>query len=194
MNKHLYYPVIIVVSMVIVSVINILFNPSFPPYVYPVATVILTVAVIAVDGLVAWLIRAMPEKHFDYSKKIFHTGKREIRFYEFIGVKKWKDCVPELGMFTGLRKNKISDPRNPEYLRRYILEACYGIIIHYASVPASLMILLLDFGMYKGASNLWLTVALPVAFVNMVLILLPAFILKYNLPKLVKLYDHLSDK
>ena len=43
--------------------------------------------------------------------------------------------------------------------------------------------------MYTNGSNLYLTIALPVAIVNAVLILLPAFILKFNLPKLIRLYE-----
>ena len=92
-------------------------------------------------------------------------------------------------MFTHFRKNKIEDPKNPEYLRRFILEACYGVIIHYVSLPLSFIIMLFDFKMYTGESNLFLTVALPVAIVNAVLIVLPAFILRYNLPKLIRLYE-----
>ena len=44
--------------------------------------------------------------------------------------------------------------------------------------------------MYTGESNLWLTIALPVAIVNAILIVLPAFILKYNLPRLIAIYNN----
>ena len=95
-------------------------------------------------------------------------------------------------MFTSFRKNKISNPNDPEYLKRYILEACYGVIIHYVSVPFSFLIMLCDYKMYSGNSIMFLTIALPVAIVNAVLILLPAFILKHNLPKLIRLYEFKS--
>ena len=49
--------------------------------------------------------------------------------------------------------------------------------------------MLCDYKMYSGQSNLFLTVALPVAIVNAILILLPAFVLRYNLPKLIRLYE-----
>ena len=183
------YTRIILVAMTIIAITNILFNNMEPWYIYVIYTIALTILVILIDGLVAWIIRSLPEKWFDYHKKVFNAGKKEKKFFDFINVKKWKEKVPELGMFTSFRKNKISDPNNPEYLRKYILEACYGTIIHYVSVPFGLLILLCDYKMYYSHSVLFLTIALPVAIVNAVLIVLPAFVLKYNLPKLIRLYE-----
>ncbi len=188
------YLVIIGVCAALISVLNILFNPAFVWYVYPLATLFFIVVAVALDGLAAWLIRSMPEKLFDYRKKIFQTGRRKQAFLKAIRVRDWKDRVPELGMFTNFRKNRLSHPQDADYLARYILEACYGIVIHYVSVPVSLLIPLFDFGMYFGRSNLWLTVALPVTVVNAVLIVLPAFILEFNLPHLVRLYEYREKK
>lgn len=183
------YLIIIIIAMFIIALMNILFNNMEPWYVYVLYTIILTIIVIIVDGIVAFIIRKMPNKWFDYHKKVFATSEREKKFLKAIKVKKWKEKVPELGMFTSFRKNKISEPNNPEYLSRYILEVCYGIIIHYASVPFSFVIMLCDYKMYNGQSIMYLTIALPVALVNAVLILLPAFVLKYNLPKLIRLFE-----
>ena len=183
------YLIIIVSAMAAVSALNIAFNPAHEWYVYVLAVIGFTVLAVAVDGVVAFVIRRMPEKYFDYRRRIFKTTEKSMKFYDMIGVKRWKDFVPELGMFTNFRKNKIRNPGDSQYLERYILEACYGIVIHYASVPTSFLLILFDFGMYSGNSNLWLTVAVPVAIVNAILILLPAYILKYNLPKIVRLYE-----
>ena len=183
------YIFIILIMMGIISGLNIAFNPMYEWYIYLIAVVAYVIIVIIIDAIVATVIRKMPEKYFDYHKRVFNTTKSELKFYKLIGVKKWKEHVPELGMFTGFRKNKIANPKDPAYLSRYILEACYGIIIHFWSVPASFLIMLFDFKMYTGNSNLWLCVEMPVAIVNAILIVLPAFILKYNLPKLVRLYE-----
>ena len=184
------YIIIILIMMTIITSLNIIFNPIYPFYVYIIACILFTVLVIIVDGIVAFIIRRMPEKYFDYHKKIFNASSKKLKLYKALGVKKWKDKVPELGMFTNFRKNKIDDPKNSEYLKRYILEACYGVIIHYVSVPFSFIIMLLDINMYANGSNLYLTIALPVAIVNAVLIVLPAFILRFNLPKLIRLYEY----
>ena len=150
----------------------------------------LVVIVIAIDGLVAFLIRKMPEKWFQKDKGIFKTSEKERKFYRLIGVPKWKNYIPELGNFTGFHKNKFSNPFDNEYVSRFILEARYGVAIHVWSVPASFLIILLDWKMYLGQSDIWLTIALPVAIINAILIVLPAFILKYNLPTLVNIYNN----
>ena len=186
------YLIVILVSMVVTSVLNILFNPLYHDkwWLYIIFTVALTIIVILIDALVAIIIRKMPEKYFQKDKGIFRTTPKEMAFYNFIRVQKWKDYVPELGSFTGFHKNKVANPFDNEYIARFILEARYGIAIHFYSVPASFLIILLDWKMYIGQSNIWLTIALPVAIINAILIVLPAFVLKHNLPRLLRIYNN----
>ena len=188
----LLYTIIIVIGVILTSTLNILFNPLYHDkfWLYIIFTVALTIIVILIDGLVALIIRKMPEKWFQKDKWPFHTSEGEMKFYNFLKVQKWKERVPELGSFTGFHKNKVANPFDNEYIGRYILEARYGIAIHLASVPASFLILLLDWKMYIGQSNIWLTIALPIAVINAILIVLPAFILKYNLPRLLRIYEN----
>ena len=178
--------------MVVVATLNIFFNPLYQDkfWIYIVVTIALTIIAIAIDGLVAFIIRKMPERWFKEDKGIFKTSEREKKIYRFLRVNKWKEHVPELGNFTGFHKNKFANPFDNEYVGRFILEARYGVAIHLYSVPASFLLLLLDWKMYTGQSNIWLTIALPIAIVNAILIVLPAFILKYNLPTLVKIYNN----
>ena len=159
-------------------------------WVYIIATFAFALIAFIIDALVAIIIRKMPEKYFSKNKGLFKTGEKEMAFYRFLKVNKWKDYIPELGGFTNFHKDKLVDPFNNEYIGRYILEARYGIAIHIYSVPASFLIILCDYRMYMGLSNLWLTIALPVAIINAILIVLPAFILKYNMPRLVRIYEN----
>ena len=188
----LLYLIIIVVGVVVTASLNIFFNPLYHDkfWLYIVFTMALSIIVILLDGLVAFIIRKMPEKWFQKDKWPYHTSEREMKFYSFLKVQKWKDHIPELGSFTGFHKNKVVSPFDNEYIARFILEARYGIAIHYASVPISFLIILLDWKMYAGQSNIWLTIALPIAVVNAILIVLPAFILKYNLPRLLRIYQN----
>ena len=105
-----------------------------------------------------------------------------------------QEQLTELGSFTGFHKNQFANPFDNEYVSRFILEARYGVAIHLFSVPAAFLIILLDWKMYTGQSNIWLTICLPVAIVNAILIVLPAFILKYNLPTLVRIYNNNLEK
>ena len=103
-------------------------------------------------------------------------------------------AMPILSVFTNFRKNHVVDPKNPSYLSRFLLEACYGIVIHEITIPFSLLILLIDYRMYAGASNMWLTIGIPVFVINALLSLMPAMILRYNLPKLSRLYEKASKR
>ena len=156
---------------------------------YIVLVVAFVIAAILIDGLVALIIRKMPEKYFSEDKGMFKASRKELLFYKRIGVDRWKNYVPELGMFTGFSKGKVVDPNDNEYIGRFILEARYGVAIHLWSVPFSFLLLLGDYNMYTGHPNIILTIALPVAVVNAILIVLPAFILKFNLHRLVKIYE-----
>ncbi len=185
------YSIVIIFCTTLISGMNMIFNPLYQdqPWAYILFTIGFTVMAIVIDGIVAFVIRKMPEKWFEKNKGIFKTGERELAFYEFLRVKKWKDYVPELGCFTGFHKNKLANPFDNKYIWRFIIESRYGVAIHFYSVPTSFLLLLLDWKMYSGESNIWLTIGLPVAIVNAILIVLPAFILKYNLPRLLRIYD-----
>lgn len=147
-----------------------------------VCTVVLVVAVIAVDGLTAFIVRRMPEKGFRHGKSFWIPSKKEKKFYEKLKIRKWKDKVPELGQFTGFRKNKIDDPSNNEYLERYFLEVNYGQVGHFLSVFTSFLILWIF-------PKLCWTAALPVAIVSVALNVPSLFILRYNSYKLETLYQ-----
>jgi len=185
------YSIITVISLALIVTLNTIFNPAQSEYWWFYLVYSLAVAIIAflLDALIAFVIRRMPAKWFSYKRHMFQASDKEMRFYKFIKVDAWKNYVPELGGFTSFHKDKVVDPNNNKYMERFILEACYGVSIHIWSVPASFLLLLLDYKMYAGSSMLWLTICLPIAVINAILVLLPAFILKYNLRRLTKIYE-----
>jgi hypothetical protein len=185
------YSIITVISLALIVTLNTIFNPAQSEYWWFYLVYSLAVAIIAflLDALIAFVIRRMPAKWFSYRRHMFQASDKEMRFYKFIKVDAWKNYVPELGGFTSFHKDKVVDPNNNKYMERFILEACYGVSIHIWSVPASFLLLLLDYKMYAGSSMLWLTICLPIAVINAILVLLPAFILKYNLRRLTKIYE-----
>lgn len=187
----LFYSIFIIVYTSIVTILNILFNHQYHDrfWIYIIYAVSFVILSAIIDALVAIIIRKIPEKHFQKTRGLMKTAKWEIKLFDFLQVKKWKDHVPELGGFTNFHKNKVTNPFDNEYISRFILEARYGIMIHYLSVPFSFLIMLGDIAMYTGLSNIWLTIALPIAIGNSFLIILPAFILKNNLPKLERIYE-----
>ncbi len=188
----LLYSIIILVCAALCWTLNFFFNPmNLEWWVYLLWIVGFILAEVIIDALVAVIVRkCMPAKWFDHNKKFFKTHDWEMKMYMKLKVNKWKDYVPELGGFTDFHKDKLTDPFNNQYIHQYIEEACYGIAIHIWSVPFSFLVIFLDFNMYTNGSIIFLTIGLPVAIINAILISLPAFILKFNLPRLVRIYDN----
>lgn len=146
------------------------------------AVLINVVAVIAVDGLFAFLIRRLPEKWFGHERRFFQVSAKEKKFYEKLKIRKWKDKVPELGQFTNFHKNKVAEPRNNVYLERYMLEAAYGEVIHLAGCFLGFVII------FFYPLKYWLCFGFPVAVINLIMNILPYFILRYNFYKIKVLY------
>lgn len=183
----LYY-LTILICMIILTVVDVFVAApifGFDIWYIILAVVLLTVIAIIIDAICATLTRwVFPKKWFGVDKKCFMAGKKECRFYEKLGIKTWKEKVLELGMFAKFRKNKVAEPNNNEYVARYIYEANCGILGHALGALFGFLVVFIYPLQY------WLCFGLPVAIVNLVLCLLPLFILRYNLPKLHTLYKY----
>ncbi len=186
------YLIVIFSAMALIILVNVLLNSvlyNLEIWYIILAVVLNTISVIAVSGIVATVVRQiLPEKWFNANKMDIKVSKKEMRFYEKLGVKKWKDLVPELGFFTGFRKNKIANPKSIEYVDRYILEINYGIYVHFVGIFASFLIV------FIYPLKYCLMFGIPVAIVSVVLHLMPLFTLRYNLPKLKSIKKILINK
>lgn len=187
MEIKVLYITIILISMLAISLINCLFLTSI--YNFTVLEVVLTVvmaviAVIIVDGILAFIVRwLLPKNWFNVNCNAFVPSKKFCNFYEKLGVKKWKEKVLDLGKLSGFEKNKIVDPKNNEYIGRYILEANYGIAVHISNIIGGFIICFLQ-PLYS------FNIYLPVAIVNAMLNYMSYMVLRYNLPKLKTLYKY----
>lgn len=180
------YLITIIFSMIIISVVDYFCFARLNELNFLqifLAVTIATVAEIIIDLLIALFVRrGMPKKWFDIDKKQFCAKESERKFYEKIGIRRWKDMVLELGALSGFRKNKVNEPKNNEYVAKFILESNYGIMVHVACILLGVSVIFiypLQFALYF---------VIPVTIVNVVLNLLPIFVLRYNLPKLHALY------
>lgn len=144
-------------------------------------TVLGVAAVFAIDGVAAFVIRRMPERWFAPESPLFLVGRREKNFYRLTKLNTWKRYIPEWGCFTGFHKDKLQKTINSAYIGRFLLESNYGVAGHIAGALLGYLILLLPFLRP-------LSVALPIAAVNMVLSILPTVILRFNTPALRSLY------
>lgn len=173
----LYLTIITICVAVISVIVNLIYEANFLAVLG--YTALAVVAVIVVDALVSTIARILPKKCAQHDKKIYTVSTKEKKFYEKLKIRKWKDYVPEIGHFTGFRKNKIADPKSIEYLDRFLLEICYGEIGHFFSLFLGFAILLMF-----PLTNMWWAISIPVAIVNVFLNLPSLFILRYNSYKL----------
>lgn len=183
----LYLVIILLANLGIAAGISLATSSSF--FLALGMTALATVIVILVNALTATLCRMLPEKCADRDLKFFQVSPKEKKFYEKLKIRKWKDKIPEIGQFTGFRKNKIVDPKSAEYLERFLLEICYGQLCHLVSCFTSFLILLL-FPLYRY----WLAASIAVSLVSVALNLLPTFTLRYNSYKLRVLHKSVLKK
>ena len=179
----MFYIWIVIFSVVLIIAIDTLILGI--AHILPIilAVVLSTIAVIVLDIIFATLVRwVLPKSWFTRDKKGFVPNKLECKFFDKLFIKKWKDKVLELGFATNFSKNKIAEPSNNAYIERYIVEANYGISVHLACMLCGFLVILIY-------PSLWLMVGLPVNLINILLNFMSFAALRYNLPKLHKVYE-----
>lgn len=178
------YSVAIFVCVAIISGFNIIFNSAITWHFAIIATIVFTIFAFLVDLLVSAIVMVLPREIFNPQNKLFKVFKWEKRFYEKIGIKKWKDYLPigagPIGI--GFKKNKVQEPNNPEYVYRFLEESCIAELMHAISPFACFLLLII------APPYTWASIVLPICIVNLVLQLLPFFAQRYNRPKLMVLY------
>ena len=185
----LFYIFSIVGADLLIILFNIWFNNFELSLLYFILAAVLgAIAVIAIDGVFAFIIRRLPEKWFSYDKKIWNVSKAESNFYEKLGIKLWKDKILELGVFTSFSKKTIANPDSKEYMERFILESNYGAIIHIANAIFGFLVI------FCFPLKLVFCFGLPISIVNAILSLLPYMILRYNIPRLHRMRNLLEKK
>ena len=136
---------------------------------------------VVIDAIVAIIVHSVPENKIDPFKKIFVASNGERKFYESLGVRVWKDIIPESGKaLVGFDKRQIEKPTDNTYILKFLRETCYAGIMHAISIFACLIVF--AFMPYK------LTIVLPVVLTNIFLQLLPVIVQRYNRIRLISLY------
>lgn len=175
------------IAMLVISVFNIAF--SIAPWYYVIIAVVWCTALqFALDGAIAILINKMPDAWFGVDNRAYFVSDREKRLYKKLGVRRWKDKVWELGGLGGFSKKELKDPRNPEYIEKFIIECNKGVLTHRLAYPIGFLAIL------TLPNVCAFTVALPVAVVNLFLSILPTVVLRHNTPMLITALERLKRK
>ncbi len=175
-----------------IMVFNIIFSREkygFAVWQIILFSLLVMIELIAIDGFCAWFVLwRLPEKWFTYDKKIFQISKGRAKFLEALGIKKWKDKILELGMFTSFSKREIAKPDDIEYIERFIMECNNGACDHIINVFLGFVVIFLF-----PLKWIW-CFAFPAACVNLVLNWLPFATLQYNNYRLLRLREVLIKK
>ena len=195
----MFYIFTIFLSAVAIVLTNFFFNNSdlINLLYLSVNTIVGILGIIALDGLIALIVRRLlPKKWFLPKRKLFQVSKKEHKFYNKIKVKAWKSKVPELGFFTNFNKSELKNSNEINYLERFIIESNYGIICHLSNAILGFLIMFIPYWIGDGEFLFVfpLSIWLPIFIVNFILSILPLFVLRYTNYTLIKLYNKQLNK
>ena len=110
--------IIIGIAVVIISALNMILAAPIlhvAIWIFPVLVVIATIYQILIDAIIAIILNLFHPKWL-LKRKVFNVSKGEQRFLEKLGIRHWKNKVPELGRLGGFSKANVSNPNSPEYI------------------------------------------------------------------------------
>ncbi|MBQ8566512.1 MAG: hypothetical protein IJ445_02875 [Clostridia bacterium] len=178
------YLTVIGIAMAVIAAANLVFGVAVWYYVI-IGVIWCTALQFAFDGIIAITVNNLPLSWFKGEGRFFRVSNWEKSLYKKLRVRKWKDKVWELGGLGGFSKRKIEDPRSPQYVERFIVECNKGVVTHRLSYFIGYL------AMPTMSGVCIYTIGLPVAFVNMVLNILPTIVLRDNTPKLRSLLERM---
>lgn len=180
----MFYLVFIIAATFVVAVVNYLADGVMTLEAFALQMLFASVGTLSafiIDGILAFIVRRLPNRWFSPDVKLFSVKEKERNFYRRLKIGAWKDYVPELGGFTGFHKNKLETSSDARYLARFLMESNYGVLGHIAGAIFGFAILFIP---YVGRPS----IALPIAIINAILSILPTMILRYHTPPLQRLY------
>lgn len=183
-----YYIIAIILAVALVFGVNVLFVTPLPGLSHLDALLYLLLCVagaFAVDAVAALAVRYLvPEKFYNPLAKRFACFRFEKKLYTRLGIRKWKDKIPETGgLLVGFGKRHATDLHNNAYVYKFMQETCYAEVMHVWSIPLGFLVLLIC------PAPLRVSIALPVAIVNAVLQILPAAVQRFVRPQLLRVYN-----
>ena len=181
------YLTIIGVAMTLIAGINIACGVASPLYA-AVAVVFCVVLQIILDSLAALAIRLTPDRLYPAESPRYRVSGWEKKLYLKLGVRAWKDHIPDLGGIGGFSKKRLQSPDDPAYIEKYVIECHKGVLTHRLCYPLGLLVMLTLPGLCA------LTIGLPVAVINLMLNALPTRALRYNTPMLLRMLQRMRQK
>ena len=161
---------------------------DLPPYLaFPVAYAAAVLA-FGLGAGAAILTRVLPSRIFDPFSRLFRVRKWERKVLVRIGIRHWKDKIPETGALLGyLSKKTVADRKDNDYLMHFMVETCYAEFMHMACVFVGFLIIIP--ALFFAPVYLF-CFAIPVAVIHAILHYLPVLVQRYVRPFLMHTYLH----
>lgn len=178
--------IIFIIGSIISTTLGYVFTkPSFTIWQILFIFVIALIILVCLNAICATICaKILPNKI--YNNKIFTPGKKEMALYNKLNIKAWKDKTIEWGKLNGFSKIKIENPKDPEYIKKFILECNKGFLDHFTSLFMAGFIFLCV------PKSLILPMALPMFITSFILNYIPIMILRYNTHRLSTLLRFLE--
>ena len=190
-----YYLAVIFGGPAVLAAIGIFLGDMSPAFAFFAAYTTMLIAFL-IDTVVALIVRyLLPKRWMDGRLRFWRVHKLERRIYVRLGIRHWKDKIPETGgMLVGFSKKHVAEPKSPEYLLKFLSETCYAECMHLLSIFAGFAVIPLSFSALLPFPEHLLYFGLPVAVINAILQILPILVQRYVRPFLLHAYDHYYSK
>lgn len=132
-------------------------------------------------GAVSLIMRTLiPERRWNFERGLFKVRERELKLYNKLKVRRWKDRIPEMGKMGGFAKREIKSTER-KYIEKFLRETCYAEAMHFN-------VGLLGFTALFFFRAETLFIALPLVLVNFALHALPCIVQRFTRYRLYRVY------
>ena len=144
---------------------------------------------ILVNGVLALLIRSLPSKLFDETRRLYRVIPCEKRLYKKLKIYHWKNILPQAGWMTGFSRKQLPKTIKLTYVEKFIWEICCSMFGHTIMALMGLLAPLLAFFPWMDGNKelLW-----GLGILHFIIQLLYVMIQRYNLPRFIKIKERLS--
>ena len=180
------WTIILLLCYSLVIALNLIFAFSLETFLL----LLMCLAIIMLPAGIFLIIgRALPKKYF--LGKRLNVNKFKQKICQLTNVKSWKDKIPVGGKVAGFRMNKLTSPKDLEFLDRYIYESSFADWLHtsvfYWSFISLGIIALINL-------NAMLKMALPFALIFAYQNITSSIIQWYMRPRMMKLRESVQKR
>lgn len=150
---------------------------------------IMLVAAVGIGGAASFVLgESLPRKWFSAEMPFFrcYSWEKGGRFYQKLGVHKWKDHMPDMSRIVpGMVKKKAALAHTPENMSRLVQELCVAELVHWLLIIFVSPLAALTLGGVAG-----IAAGILYALGNLVFVIIQ----RYNRPRLYEIQKRMEKR